>query len=637
MDSLELDLLEYYLQLGFIRPIDLQFARFLWSQALDINSEDEEGVVRANVLAKYGALVSHYLGKGHICVNLERISRGNPFQFDDKQLKKLSEQSTIEYSLEEYSSYKSIHYQDDTLSCNEPVTTPLVLDGSNLYLNRYWQYECRVAAYFKQAMPIDIDSVVMADVLNELFPMAATDDANIDYQKIAASIALINPVSVITGGPGTGKTYTVVRLLAAIIKYYEMNAALGSADKLPIIKLAAPTGKAAARMLESIRASIDSLPLTDKQFSAFPHDANTLHRLLGSLPKSSNFKHNKDNPLHLDILVVDEASMIDLPMMAKLLSAMPLHGKVIFLGDKDQLASVEAGAVLNDLCQENTGYSVQRSHLIKQLTGYDVPSTDVADENGIQDCLAWLKTSRRFGADSGIGNLARYINQGDVKSSLEVIVDPSFQDVNAKVLSEKAYKQCLDEVAKGYIPFINLAHKKDYKTALLEFTHQRLLCALREGLFGVSELNHQIEHRLNQFRSISKSGEWYVGRPVMVTQNDHALQLYNGDIGIVMEDEEGKLRVFFESSSDVRSVLPSRMPTHETAFAMTVHKSQGSEFDHTYLILPDKMNPVVTRELVYTGVTRAKSRLSLLYRKNVIEDAIETRVERFSGLIDRLA
>jgi exodeoxyribonuclease V alpha subunit len=398
-------------------------------------------------------------------------------------------------------------------------------------------------------------------------------------------------------------------------------------------------------MLESIRDALGTLPLSPEQKAAFPDSAHTLHRLLGPKPLDANFKHDRNNPLHLDVLIVDEASMIDLPMMAKLLDAMPPNGRLVLLGDRDQLASVEAGAVLNDLCQSLGVYSPERAEQLSHLTGYQVPSDQQLSADGIQDALAWLKISRRFGADSGIGHLAKAINAGDVKAVEATCASGQFSDVRLVHYSSTRYVALLIEIAKAYEAYIRLAQQQAYQAALTKFSEVRLLCALREGEFGVQGLNQGIADCLSKQGVISRvketdlgyiQSEWYVGRPVMVTRNDHALGLYNGDIGVVMEDEHGRLRVYVDTSDGIKAVLPSRMPEHETAYAMTVHKSQGSEFEHTYFILPDRVNPVLTKELVYTAVTRAKKKLTLMCMPEVLANAVQQRVQRFSGLKEKL-
>ena len=432
----------------------------------------------------------------------------------------------------------------------------------------------------------------------------------------------------ISGGPGTGKTTTVARLLAALIQMAE-----GERCR---IRLAAPTGKAAARLTESLGKALRQLPLTDEQKKRIPDDASTLHRLLGAQPGSQRLRHHAGNPLHLDVLVVDEASMIDLPMMSRLIEALPPHGRVIFLGDRDQLASVEAGAVLGDICAwVNAGYTPERAQQLARLTGMPVPAGVGNDAATLRDSLCLLQKSYRFGSDSGIGQLAAAINRGD-KAAINGVFQQGFSDIDKRTLvSSEDYSTMLDDALKGYGHYLTLLQARAEPALIIQaFNEFQLLCALREGPFGVSGLNERIELAMQQKRKIHRlpHSRWYEGRPVMIARNDSALGLFNGDIGVALDRGQG-LRVWFAMpDGSIKSVQPSRLPEHETTWAMTVHKSQGSEFDHAALVLPTQRTPVVTRELVYTAVTRARRRLSLYADERILGSAVATRTERRSGL-----
>ncbi|MFC3151665.1 exodeoxyribonuclease V subunit alpha [Litoribrevibacter euphylliae] len=650
--------LAYLVEQKIIRPLDLEFARFLWSQEakqLETGLQPELVYERSELCAKYGALVSVFLGKGHVCVQLERLINQAAHPFLEDESVTYGRHQTLDAELLAMLAFDldEVPQLTECVSIAYEPTKALVLEKSTsdhstrLYLNRYWHYEEIIRTFINNGAQedsvLDVDEVLLSEILEQLFP--AHPNGSYDYQKLAAAVALTSSMSVITGGPGTGKTYTVVRLLAALLQYHHNVARKDANVRMPVIKLAAPTGKAAARMLESIRDALGSLPLSDDLKALFPESANTLHRLLGPKPLDANFKHDRNNPLHLDILIVDEASMIDLPMMAKLLDAMPTHGRLVLLGDRDQLASVEAGAVLNDLCQMLGAYSSKRAEQLTRLTGATVEAHPASPFAGIQDSLAWLRVSRRFGADSGIGHLAKAINEGNARAVTKLLINAAYSDVNAIEYSAAHYSKLLFMIANAYHTYIHAAKAQSYSEALNLFSDVRLLCALREGEFGVRGLNQAIEERLAKTAMIQREVEtevgivrsdWYVGRPVMVTRNDHSLGLYNGDIGVVMRDEAGRLRVYFDGADGLKAILPSRMPEHETAYAMTVHKSQGSEFEHTYFILPDRLNPVLTRELVYTAVTRAKTQLTLLYSADVLKDAVVQRVQRFSGLQEKL-
>lgn len=494
--------------------------------------------------------------------------------------------------------------------------------------------------------------------LDQLVPLSVC----VNWQKVAAAVALTRRFAVISGGPGTGKTTTVTRLLAALIEQ-----SLSQNQRAPEIKLVAPTGKAAARLTESIGRAVAQLPVSPQLKALIPTESSTLHRLLGSILGSAEFRHHSENPLHLDILVVDEASMVDLSMMYKLVDALPPQARLILLGDKDQLASVEAGAVLGDICTFYAqGYSSAQGEWLAQLTGYDTLAHSAtqrthaaAARSGIADSLCMLQKSYRFDARSGIGQLAKAVNSGSGQK-LAQVWQRKFADIQHFPLNHDHYRAMIDTVVGEYHRYLQrlaINHQTQAlsqpngiavepmrdkaKAALDMFNRCRLLCAVREGDFGVIGLNQHIEKALAAKRWIQVQDElWYHGRPVMVTRNDYALGLYNGDIGLCILDEseaEPRLKVYFElPDGSVKAVLPSRVPEHETAYAMTIHKSQGSEFDFALMVLPPEFTPILTRELIYTGITRAKKRLALYADEQVLLRGIKVRTERASGLVERL-
>jgi exodeoxyribonuclease V alpha subunit len=501
----------------------------------------------------------------------------------------------------------------------------MILVGERLYLNRLWRNELTVARFFSETnAPLPCDETQLRQTLDTLF---SSDEAT-DWQKVAAAVALTRRISVISGGPGTGKTTTVAKLLAALIQL--------SGEQKCRIRLAAPTGKAAARLTESLGGALQKLPLTGEQLALFPNEASTLHRLLGAQPGSQRLRYHAGNPLHLDVLVVDEASMIDLTMMSRLIDALPPHARVIFLGDRDQLASVEAGAVLGDICTyASLGYTAERAQELARLTGCSLTSENHSLAGALRDSLCLLQKSYRFGSDSGIGQLAAAVNRGDRRTTTAVF-DGTFTDIEKKSLQTgEEYQAMLDDALQGYQHFLTgVQQQRSPEQVIAAFGEYQLLCALREGPFGVRGLNDRLEQLLVQKRKINRTphSRWYEGRPVMISRNDSALGLFNGDIGIALDCGQG-LRVWFQMpDGSVKSFQPSRLPEHETAWAMTVHKSQGSEFNHAALILPTQLSPVITRELIYTAITRARQRLSLYTDERVLVQAIATRTERRSGL-----
>lgn len=584
-----------------LRQLDVQFA-------LMVASEEPAVMLAAAMLSKDA-------GEGHVCLPLSRLV------CDDKTHPALQACFAL---LGEALDWENALLSSPAVSSSESPA-PLILIAGRLYLNRLWRYELTVARYFSEAnAPLPCDEARVRQTLDSLFASQET----LDWQKVAAAVALTRRISVISGGPGTGKTTTVAKLLAALIQL--------SGEQRCRIRLAAPTGKAAARLTESLGGAMQKLPLTEDQLALFPKEASTLHRLLGAQPGSQRLRYHAGNPLHLDVLVVDEASMIDLTMMSRLIEALPEHARVIFLGDRDQLASVEAGAVLGDICTyASLGYTPARAGELARLTGCALEGNDDPLAGALRDSLCLLQKSYRFGSDSGIGQLAAAVNRGD-RQATRTVFSGAFGDIEKKSLqSGEEYQAMLEDALHGYQHFLTRVQQQSApEQVIAAFGEYQLLCALREGPFGVAGLNERLEQVMAQKRKIARSqhSRWYEGRPVMISRNDSALGLFNGDIGIALDRGQG-LRVWFQMpDGSVKSVQPSRLPEHETAWAMTVHKSQGSEFNHAALILPTQLSPVVTRELIYTAITRARQRLSLYADERILVQAIATRTERRSGL-----
>jgi exodeoxyribonuclease V alpha subunit len=512
---------------------------------------------------------------------------------------------------------------------------PLVLDASGrLYLHRYWEYEQRLAAAIRQRAgeEAQFDPALAAAGLARLFPVATGSGAGAatDWQRVAAFAALRKKFCVITGGPGTGKTRTA----AAILSLW-----LEQAGERPLrVALAAPTGKAAARLQESIRAA--SPPASGA--ASFPIEAFTLHRLLGFNPATASFRYDADNRLSVDAVVVDEASMVDLPLLARLFDALPVHARVVLLGDKDQLASVEAGAVFGDLCRSSrsNAFSLAFREQVRELTGESLPPTDTTtDPAPLRDCLVQLEKNHRFAPGSGLQSLSRAVNAGDVAKAVELLrANPRLDGLAAEPTPPTAQlKAALREpLLAGFADLLRVSEPAAALAALGRF---RVLCALRQGPYGVEAINRQAEEIFEEAGLVRQRGPFYSGRPVLVTQNDYDLKLFNGDTGVLLPDAAagGALRTWFASADGgVRGVPPARLPRHETAFAMTVHKGQGSEFERVLFLLPDRDSPVLARELVYTAVTRASRGVEVWFREPILAAALGRSVARASGLVDAL-
>jgi len=501
---------------------------------------------------------------------------------------------------------------------------PLILDAHDrLYLYRYWDYENRVADALRrraQWVEENPDTAAIARLIGDLF-----EGPHVTGQKTAAAIAALRRLTVVSGGPGTGKTTAVVRILSLLL---ELNPKLN-------VALAAPTGKAAARAGDAVRRAEIPVQMSTKTRERIPREAYTLHRLLGLRPGYS--RYHADNPLPYDVVVVDEASMVGVSLMARLLDALADDCRLILLGDKDQLSSVEPGSVLGDICSFEADYSPK---FVAGVENLNAETNTAPMTHALQDCVARLTHSFRFGADSGIGTLAGAIRCGDADAALDILRDPKLPDVTlheAATIAE-LYEQLSQQLLAGLRKYLtSIRDGADPATVLSGFESFRLLCAFRHGQTGVAGLNKLTEQLLFDNGLIDIRENWYSGRPVMVTSNDYMLQLFNGDIGVTIRDEDDDApRVVFETQGGIRSLHTPRLPGHVTVFAMTVHKSQGSEFDDVALVLPEKTSDLLGRELIYTAVTRARHRVAIYGGAEQLKEAINRVQRRGSGLADKL-
>nr|WP_222938382.1 exodeoxyribonuclease V subunit alpha [Pseudomonas chlororaphis] len=659
-------LLDRWVERSWLRALDKAFVGFLH----ELEPQGDPLVLMA------AALTSHQLGHGHVCLDLFETLKEPDFALSlppegDLQSTAAVLPSQVLATLDGAHWCKALAASRlVALAADQSEQArqrPLVLSGKRLYLRRYWAYERRIDNALRQRLAVQEETPEdLAERLGGLFG-AAKATGPVDWQKLACALATRGAFSIITGGPGTGKTTTVVRLLALL------QAPAVEAGKPLRIRLAAPTGKAAARLTESISLQVRSLSVDDSVREKIPSDVTTVHRLLGNRPGTRHFRHHAGNRLPLDVLVVDEASMIDLEMMANLLDALPVHARLVLLGDKDQLASVEAGAVLGDLCRDAEAgwYSPQTRSWLEAVSGEQLADSGLQEDNAGTHPLAqqvvMLRHSRRFGEGSGIGQLARWVNQQQAEEARRLLAARSHADLyglSLKGEQDRALERLLLEGhgdgPQGYRHYLSLlrGQRPPAGTALEDprwtawardvlqaFDQFQLLCAVRKGPWGVEGLNQRITAALFKARLIESDQQWYEGRPVLMTRNDYGLGLMNGDIGIALKlpEHEGTqdgrlvLRVAFprnDGQGGVRFVLPSRLNDVETVYAMTVHKSQGSEFAHTALILPEALNPVLTKEMIYTGITRAKDWFSLIEpRAGVFEEAVRRKVKRLSGLM----
>lgn len=572
-----------------------------------------------------------------------------------------------------------------SLAGQDAGTSPLVLYGGNpsreplLYLRRYWQDEGDVVSHIRQrvASPRVVNEAVVAHWLGKLFAAGPQPD----WQQWACALALRAGLTVITGGPGTGKTYTAARLLALLF-------ALSPQPQQMRVALAAPTGKAAARLRQSLAQSLTVLAPSlagELDLAALTQrmgPARTLHALLGVRPDSRRFVHNARHSLDVDVLVVDEASMVNLEMMAALMRALPTHAQLVLLGDKDQLSSVEAGAVLGDVCRpaHNGWYGAETARYLQATTGQMLPPAFALPAGQAASALAqqtvMLRHSHRFAGT--IGQLALAVNAGHVAEVARLLnsAQPGgdlsrLTTANPKRDDAHLLSQLADVAVAGYGAYLRAmadvptlqrtqatgtADAQPFESTDLQaqqygqwvrgvltaFEGFRLLCAVHQGPFGTQQLNQRVQAALAQAGLLNPRAEWFAGRPIMVTRNDPALGVSNGDVGVVLPGQPGPdgkagLKACFLEGDTLRTVPVGRLAHVETAFAMTVHKSQGSEFAHAVLVLPPHASGMLTRELVYTGITRARHKLTVVEAApDALVAAVQRQASRHSGLAARL-
>jgi exodeoxyribonuclease V alpha subunit len=585
---------------------DLHFADFLYK--LDNTN---------NPLVYISAfLTSSALRDGHTCFDLSQLAE-KKFTYNE-----------LPFSID---LFPSIPLWCDTLLCCKIVGKPgdykpLIIDNNRLYLHRYWNYEQKLvkALLSMTSTTLPSDFFNYQDQIASFFNVSSD---HLDFQHIAALVSLVNRCTIITGGPGTGKTTTVARILALLLTVH---------GKQKRIALAAPTGKAAARLSSSITQALPSIVCPDEIKKSIPSQATTLHRLLGTISHSPDFIYNETTPLPYDIVVVDEASMIDLALMSKLVTALQPESKLILLGDKDQLSSVEAGSVLGDICDTGTPHSftIDLSKVIQSI----VPKFLIPEkiEPEFANCIVTLQKSYRFDDSSGIGLLSRAINDGNSNLAIDILCSSEHKECVFKPLSTQTdFRLILHKLTmNNFSPLQKSKCPHDLFSYLDSF---RILCPVRQGPFGVEAINEQITSIL--FNKKSDSTQIYHGLPILITSNNYSLNIFNGDTAIIVQDpcDPANLKVAFRNQDNsIRYLALRQIVSWETAYSLTVHKSQGSEFDSILLILPPIHSPVLTRELLYTAVTRAKKKVEIWGTPEILKSCIDSQIIRTSGLRERL-
>ena len=607
------------MEVGTIRPLDFYFAEFI------------EQKKTSSEVALAAALVSYANGHGDVCVDLSHWQSKSLFSSPDQRFEGIHAPD-LNLWLEQLNQHPYV--------AEKHFPFPLIREGCRIYLGKYWYYESQLAKEIQQRTQnlFELDNLQLKKGLSLLF---GTDYSG-DGQAMAAVVALRRGFSVISGGPGTGKTTTVLKMLSLLLTHQAENR----------IVLTAPTGKAAARLSESIVRGMHKMQ--PKLASLIPSEASTIHRLLGKDHQSGLFAHHAKKKLPLDTLVVDEASMIDLPLMFHLLDALPENARLILLGDRNQLSSVEAGNVLGDITGHGrpVEYDAEQCQWLDQFfkrqnhgpcqQGVDSEalfSEPMSQSIPVCNAIALLRKSYRFDRKSGIYQAAEKIKQQKAADALRMVLqnekysDVYWQDLNDEHQVGPLVEQICDEYGRYLI-------EENVETALKTFQQYRVLCATHQGTFGELNLNQKIQQYFFQKGLMIDDGNFH-GLPIMMTQNDYSNRLFNGDIGLIWVNDDGVAQACFETSEGVRKINLSRIGRYVAAFAMTIHKSQGSEFDHVLTILPIQppqkdSNSIFSVELIYTALTRAKKRAGIAASKSVFLRACQQRQQRHSGLAERL-
>ncbi len=612
-----LNRLKKHKKAGIIDAVDFEFTHFLYSS---------HSQIAANVLLA-ACLASYFYRQGNVCLILDDYDECNLFAETETSLQPLQTPNLEQWKKE---------LADSPIVGAPGEFKPLLLDNAGrLYLHKLWTQERSLADNLLQKQALancQVDYEKLKEGLERLFPDVSRD---IDWQKIAAAAAILQPLVLISGGPGTGKTRTVIRILALLLEQLQQK------KQVITIALAAPTGKAAARLNSSIYNQKELLNTDPQIIGQLPDNAVTVHKLLGARLHSDTYKFNKDNKLPCDLIIVDEVSMVDQRLMNSLLLAMKPTARLILLGDKDQLASVEAGSVLGDICKKaENKFSASFFEMLRKLDMHLPPKSVTNELVSLNDNIVLLERNYRFAANSGIMQLISNIKKGAADKAISLLKDVNYEDIELRNYenfdklwenSKSAFRNYFDTVEAG----------KSISVLLGELQQFKILCAHRTGPFGVENLYRQIEQKLRTQKFIKSRDVWYEGRPVIIRKNNYHLQLRNGDIGICRKDEHREWTVCFSrktqtGNDEIVKIHPERLPLYEAAYALTIHQSQGSEFDEVMVVLPNYSSKILNRELLYTAVSRARKKVSIIAKNKIIKQTINSRLSRKAGLADYL-
>ena len=584
---------EKYSAYDLFDEFDFEFADNVLAISEKVKKELDEDIYIVSLIA------SHASKNNSVCFDLSSDS------FDDDLLNVLIKSIINEKTFSKLSFDKKL---------------PVIIDNSRIYLRRYYEYEKETAAEIINRASVESISL-SPEILSAAEELLSALDVKEEEKKFSVINALSKKITFISGGPGTGKTSLAVNIILLYIKKKLLK------GERPSIALCAPTGKAAAHLKKSIESALIKIKenvklkiIFDEEFKYVPLKGETVQKLIGTKIGSINSKFNRSEQLPFDMIIADETSMFDLSLMKKLFSAMTPSCSAVFLGDKDQLASVQAGSVFGDICTFPQTEDKEISESSKRL----------------RSNITVLKKSFRFDPEKGIGKISKAVNESDVKAVWEAfdsdenikfieINDNTFQGFrkNLKAVVESEIKRYSEE-----FPYIFPVENANPEELLMRMKNIQILSALRNGPGGFNEINRIVED------IFCLSGSIYHGMPVMVVENDYDMKIFNGDTGIICKDD--RMNAYFPGDDALRKINPYLLKNYEKSFCMTVHKSQGSEFENVILVLPNEDSRVLTKELIYTALTRAKKNITIIGSREVFEAGIQRKIERSSGLSSRL-
>lgn len=578
-----------------------------------------------NLLLLIFLLLSKCTRNGNVCLDIKKININ--FFLKNHKIKK---DKKIEKLIKiKYKEKIKILKKSNAICNPKKLNKPLVLSKNKLYFQNLWKDEQTIICFFKKNLSYKVNEKKLKKILNEIFEF----EEKKNWQKIAVTIAATSKISIISGGPGTGKTTIITKILLTLIKLNK---------KKIKIKIGAPTGKSVEKITHSINEELKKITIKKSDQKKIPKKAYTIHRLLKFQPEKGTFYYNKKNQLTIDFLILDETSMIGLSIMARLIESLPKHTVVIFLGDKNQLPSIESGFIFNNLCYfSKFPYTKKRIKQIKKITGYKIKQKKIKHNIKIQDNICMLTKNYRFHHKSEIGILSSAIKNNNIKKIKKILKNKNKNIFFKNIDKIDDLNNIIKTISKKYKKYLKkIKNNKNKKKIINHFNKYRILTAKKKTNFGTKKINHIIEKMLHEQRYIkkkNKSSEDYEGRPIMITENNYNLSLFNGETGIILK-EKCKLKAFFYKPNNlIKQINILCLPEYETAYAITVHKSQGSEFDEICLILPPIFDSNIKKELIYTAVTRAKKKITIYANINNFIKTIKNPTKRCSDLIDQLS